>query len=74
MADMYLSSDFGLKWGNITITPLELSKYIKGISFNNGLLTFDEVKFYNVEGSEFIQDRDRVRHNLVDLIERIQNA
>ena len=31
MADMHLSSDFGLRWGNVVVTPSELARYIKGI-------------------------------------------
>lgn len=73
MAAMYLSSDFGLRWGNVVITPSELARYIKGIDIIDGLLRFDAVKFYNVEGEEYIQDQNHVRHNLVDLIERIQS-
>lgn len=72
MADMHLSSDFGLRWGNVVVTPSELARHIKGIDIIDGLLRFDAVKFYNVEGEEYIQDQNHVRHNLVDLIERIQ--
>jgi len=72
--DIIISSDFGLKWGNITITPIELANYIEGISIVNGLLELDDVKFGNIEGEEYIKDSLGVRHNLIELYERIQGT
>lgn len=72
--DILISSDFGLKWGNVTITPSELANYIEGINIVNGLLELDEVKFGNIEGKEYIRDSLGVRHNLVELYERIQGT
>lgn len=73
MADMYISSDRGLEWGNIVITPRELAKYILGIDIVDGLLVLDGVKFVNHDGREYITDQEGKRHKLVDLIERIQD-
>jgi len=73
MADMYLSSDRGLEWGNIVFTPRELAKYILGIDIVDGLLVLDGVKFVNHDGCEYIADQEGKRHKLVDLIERIQD-
>jgi len=74
MAEIYLSSDRGLEWGNIVITPFELAKYIPGIDIVNGLLVLDGLKFVNHENREYIADQEGKRHNLVDLIERIQDG
>lgn len=73
MADMHISSDRGLEWGNIVITPRELAKYILGIDIVDGLLVLDGVKFVNHDGREYIADQEGKRHKLVDLIERIQD-
>lgn len=73
MAEMYLSSDRGLEWGNVVITPFELAKYIPGIDIVDGLLVLDGVKFVNHESREYIADQEGKRHRLVELIERIQN-
>jgi len=71
MADIYISSDHGLQWGNVTITPQELSDYIPGIDFINGLLIFDSVKIVNSSGREYITDSTGNRHLLLNLIERV---
>jgi hypothetical protein len=73
MAEMYLSSDRGLEWGNVVITPQELTNYILGIDIVEGLLVFDGVKFVNHEGREYITDQEGKRHSLISLIERIEN-
>ena len=74
MAEMQISSDFGLRWGNIIITPQELAKYIVGIDLVDGLLVLDGVKFHNGEGREYIVDQEGKRHKMLDLLERIQNG
>ena len=71
MADIYLSSDHGLQWGNVTLTPRELAGNILGIDLVNGLLVFDAVKIVNSPDSEYITDSRGVRHMLIDLAERI---
>ena len=74
MTEIYLSSDRGLEWGNIVITPSELAKYIPGIDIVNNLLVFDGVKIVNHKDREYIADQEGKRHNLVELIERIQDG
>lgn len=74
MADMQISPDFGLRWGNIVITPEELATHILGIEIVDGGMELDGVKFCNIEGREFIADQLGKRHKLPDLIERIQNG
>lgn len=73
MADMHISSDRGLEWGNVVITPRELAKYILGIDIVEGLLVLDGVKFVNHENREYIVDQEGKRHKMLDLLERIQN-
>jgi len=71
MAEIHLSSDFGLQWNNVTITPQELADNILGIDFINGLLVFDGVKVVNALDREYITDSRGDRHMLTDLAERI---
>ena len=71
MAEMHLSSDFGLQWGNVTITPSELAQNILGIDLVDGLLVFDGVKVVNDPDREYITDSRGDRYMLVDLVERI---
>lgn len=71
MAEIHLSSDFGLQWGNVTITPSELAQNILGIDLIDGLLVFDGVKVVNAPDREYITDSRGDRHMLVDLVERI---
>ena len=73
MADMVLSSDRGLEWGNVVITPRELAKYILGIDIVDGLLVLDGVKFVNHADREYIVDQEGKRHKMLDLLERIQS-
>lgn len=70
--DMLISSDNGLQWGNVTITPQELAAYIKGISIKNGKIELDGVGFYNKGEESFISDQDGVRHNVMQLVMRIE--
>lgn len=74
MADMHISSDRGLEWGNVVITPRELAKYILGIDIVDGLLVLDGVKFVNHTDREYIVDQEGKRHKMLDLLERIQNG
>lgn len=71
MAEIHLSSDFGLQWGNVTITPSELAQNILGIDLVDDLLVFDGVKIVNDPDREYITDSRGDRHMLVDLVERI---
>lgn len=71
MADILISSDFGLKWGNVTIAPRELADNISGIDIVNGLLVFNAVKIVNSPDREFITDSRGVSHMLNDLVIRI---
>lgn len=72
MADMILSSDYGLQWGNVTITPSELASYIKGITIKNGLIVLDGVKFWHDGDDSYIADYEGKRHNVMELYERIE--
>lgn len=72
MAVMEISSDFGFKWGNIVITPQELTDNILGINIIDGLLELDGVKFTNIDGREYIADQLGKRHDIVSLYEKIQ--
>lgn len=72
MADMYLSSDHGLQWGNVTITPSELASYIKGITIKNGLIVLDGVKFWHDGDDSYIADYEGKRHNVMELYARIE--
>lgn len=70
MHDILLSSDFGLRWGNYTLTPEELAQRVVGIDLIDGLLVFDGIKWGNVrEGEEYIVDQNNVRRNLRDLFD-----
>lgn len=69
MHDMLISSDTGLTYGNIVITPSELAKHIVGIDIVNGLLEIEGVKFVNRNDQQYIVDQDGTRHKLVDLME-----
>ena len=71
MAEINLSSDFGLQWGNVTITPRELAHNVLGIDLVDGLLVFDGVKIVNAPDGEYITDSRGDRHMMVDLVERI---
>lgn len=72
MADMVLSSDYGLQWGNVTITPSELASYIKGITIKNGLMVLDGVKFWHDGDDSYIADYEGKRHNVMELYMRIE--
>lgn len=72
MADMHISSDHGLQWGNVTITPEELAFYIKGISIQNGLLVLDGVKFWHDGDDSYIADYEGKRFNVLELHTRIE--
>jgi hypothetical protein len=74
MADMHISSDRGLEWGNIVITPQELADHIIGIDIVDELLVIDGVKFVNFADREYIQDQQGTKHKMLDLLERIQNG
>ncbi len=74
MFDIQLSSDKGLEWGNVIITPQELAQYIEGIDIIDGLLVIDGVKFVNHDNKEYITDQSGTKHYLLDLLERIQNG
>lgn len=72
--DMVISSDHGLQWGNITITPSELASMIKGITIKSGRLVLDGVKFWNDSEDSYIADQDNVRHRVMDLYLRIEES
>jgi len=69
MYDMLLSSDTGLTYGNIVITPSELEKYIAGIDIIDGLLVIEGVKFVNLDNRQYIVDQLGVKHQLEELME-----
>lgn len=72
MSDILLSSDFGLRWGNVAITPSELASLIKGIDLIDGLLVLDDVKFVNTYTDRaYIVDQEGKRHRIADLFERL---
>ena len=56
MTDIVISSDVGLQWGNVVITPDELAEWIDGISLVDGELVFNRVKVVNDVGNEYIMD------------------
>lgn len=72
--DMVISSDYGLQWGNITITPSELASLIKGITIKSGLMVLDGVKFWNDGDDSYIADQDNVRHKVMDLYLRVEES
>jgi len=69
MHDMLLSSDTGLTYGNVVITPSELEKYIAGIDIIDGLLVIEGVKFVNLDNRQYIVDQLGVKHQLQELME-----
>lgn len=69
MNDMLISSDTGLTYGNVVITPSELEKYIAGIDMIDGLLVIEGVKFVNLYNRQYIVDQLGVKHQLEDLME-----
>ena len=69
MYDMLLSSDTGLTYGNVVITPSELEKYIAGIDIIDGLLVIEGVKFVNLDNRQYIVDQLGVKHQLEELME-----
>ena len=56
MTNIVISSDVGLQWGNVVITPDELAEWIDGISLVDGELVFNRVKVVNDVGNEYIMD------------------
>ena len=56
MTDIVISSDVGLQWGNVVITPDELAEWIDGISLLDGELVFNRVKVVNDVDNEYIMD------------------
>lgn len=56
MTDIVISSDVGLQWGNVVITPDELAEWIDGISLIDGELVFNRVKVVNDVDNEYIMD------------------
>jgi len=73
MAAIEISSDFGLRWGNRVVTPEELAEAIDGIDVVDGLLVLDGVKFVNHTDREAIVDQLGIRHDLLELVERIHS-
>ena len=69
MHEMLISSDTGLTYGNIVITPSELEKHIAGIDIIDGLLVIEGVKFVNLNNRQYIVDQIGIRHQLEDLME-----
>lgn len=69
MHDILISSDTGLTYGNIVITPSELEKHIAGIDIIDGLLVIEGVKFVNLNNRQYIVDQIGIRHQLEDLME-----
>jgi len=69
MHDMLLSSDTGLTYGNVVITPSELEKYIAGIDIIDGLLVIEGVKFVNLDNRQYIVDQLGVKHQIEELME-----
>jgi len=69
MYDMLLSSDTGLTYGNVVITPSELEKYIAGIDIIDGLLVIEGVKFVNLDNRQYIVDQLGVKHQIEELME-----
>lgn len=69
MYDMMLSSDVGLTYGNIVITPYELANKIAGIDIIDGLLVIEGVKFVNKANRQYIVDQLGSRHLLEELME-----
>jgi len=69
MHEMLISSDTGLTYGNIVITPSELQKHIAGIDIIDGLLVIEGVKFVNLDNRQYIVDQLGIRHQLEELVE-----
>jgi len=69
MHEMLISSDTGLTYGNVVITPSELEKYIAGIDIIDGLLVIEGVKFVNLDNRQYIVDQLGVKHQLQELME-----
>lgn len=71
MANIYISSDFGLQWNNISITPDELAEEISGISVVDEKLVFDMVRIFNIIDNEYIMDTDGSEHKIKDIASRV---
>jgi hypothetical protein len=56
MPDIHISSEKGLQWGNVVITPEELSEWIDGISLLDGQLVLNNVKVINWTNNECFID------------------
>lgn len=56
MTNIVISSDVGLQWGNVVITPDELAEWVDGISLIDGELVFNRVKVVNDVDNEYIMD------------------
>jgi len=69
MHEMLISSDTGLTYGNVVITPSELEKYIAGIDIIDGLLVIEGVKFVNLDNRQYIVDQLGVKHQIEELME-----
>ena len=69
MHNMLISSDTGLTYGNIVITPSELEKHIAGIDIIDGLLVIEGVKFVNLNNRQYVVDQLGIRHGLEELME-----
>ena len=67
--DMLISSDTGLTYGNIVITPEELAAHIAGIDIIDGLLVIEGVKFVNANNRQYVVDQLGIRHELPELME-----
>lgn len=69
MHEMLISSDTGLTYGNIVITPDELQKHIAGVDLIDGLLVIEGVKFVNSGNRQYVVDQLGIRHQLEELME-----
>lgn len=67
--DLLISSDTGLTYGNIVITPEELEAHIAGIDIIDGLLVIEGVKFVNANNRQYVVDQLGIRHGLEELME-----
>lgn len=56
--DIQISSDFGMVWGNYSLTPQELVDKVEGIELVDGELVIERVQWVNIKsGNEYIIDR-----------------
>lgn len=75
MAEIHISSDKGIMWGNHLATPERIVEVIgSGVSILNGLLCIDTLKIVNRVGDEYLVTADGKRLPLTALFPEFEEA